>query len=52
MIYDDNNGDSDSDGDSDNNGDNGYRDGSVLIVIESRYYYRASGVWRSSVSIH
>jgi hypothetical protein len=46
MIYDDNDGDSGSDGDS------GYRDGSVLIVIESRYYYKASGVWRSSVSIH
>ena len=40
MIYDD------------NNGDNGYYDESVLIMIESRYYYRTSGVWRSSISIH
>ena len=46
MIYDDN------DGDSDNDEDNGYHDGSVLIMIESRYYYRTSGVWRSSISIH
>jgi hypothetical protein len=44
MIYDD------SDGDS--NGDSGYHDGSILIMIESRYYYRTSGIWRSSISIH
>jgi hypothetical protein len=30
----------------------GWYGGSVSIVIESRYYYRTSGVWRSSVSIH
>jgi hypothetical protein len=30
----------------------GWYGGSVLIMIESRYYWRTSGVYRSSISIH